>query len=183
MPVVDVSGWTPLEEDEEPLGARKKMWVSPDDGADAWLWKSGREAARLPEPGGDLWAEVIAAGVAPLVGVPAAEASLATWGGVHGIISRRVASDLVHGNELLSGRNPDYESERPGMVPGYDLVGIREALEGYQGSEPGLTAYESFVGLLVLDGLTSRGSPAAAAHATSLGSRRLSTLPSAPWMA
>ncbi len=155
IPVVDVSGWSPLEEAEEPLGARKKMWMSPGDPSDAWLWKSGREAALLPEPGADLWAEVIAARVAPLLGVPAAETRLAAWDDLHGIVSRRVAEDLVHGNELLSGKDPAYEFERTGLVPGYDLRGIERALEGYQGAEPGLTAFESFVGLLMFDGLIS----------------------------
>lgn len=151
-PVIDVSGWAP--DDEEPLGARDKFWIreSTDPEAPCWLFKRPR-AIGLPEFGADLWAEVLASRIAELLPLPAAEARFALWQGQPGVISKRVGDGLVHGNELLSSRNPGYRTAQVGPVPGYDLDAIAVALDGYAGSETGLSAFESFTGYLTFDAL------------------------------
>lgn len=151
-PVIDVSGWAP--DDEEPLGARDKFWIreSTDPEATWWLFKRPR-AIGLPELGADLWAEVLASRIAELLPLPAAEARFALWQGQPGVISKRVGDGLVHGNELLSSRNPRYRTAQVGPVPGYDLDAIAVALDGYAGSETGLSAFESFTGYLTFDAL------------------------------
>ena len=150
--VVDVSSWVP--EEEEQLGARDKVWMRDGRGDDAvwWLFKKPRSTG-LPEIGADLWAEVLASCVAALLPVPAAEARFASWDSEHGVISHRVGGTLVHGNELLWLRNDQYERGRLGPVPGYDLDSIAEVLHDYVGSEPGLSAFDSFAGYLMFDAL------------------------------
>lgn len=146
--------WEPAGEDQgdEYLGARIKKWLTdPSDGT-TWLWKETR-AGGLPQPGADLWAEVVAAEVARLLDIPAARVRFATRGTVRGVISARIAEDLVHGNELLFRRNPTYDVQRRGAVAGYDLNRIREALEAYSGY-PGQAlscAFNAFVALLTFD--------------------------------
>ncbi len=150
--VADVSAW--VLEDEEPLGARDKVWIR--DSADAhgvrWLFKQPRGSG-LPEPGADLWAEVLASRVAALLPLPAAEARFATWDGEHGVISHTVGAPLVHGNELLAIRDGGYQRHQVGHVPGYDLDAIAEVLSDYAGSEPGMAAFDSFAGYLAFDAL------------------------------
>lgn len=148
--VVDVSAWTP--EDDETLGARDKSWLRESAEADAAWWLFKRPRARgLPELGADLWAEVLASRIARLIQVPAANARFAVWGADPGVISGRVGAGLVHGNELLAARDPDYPTDKTAHVLGYDLDAVAAALDGYTGSEPDLTAFESFSGYLVFD--------------------------------
>lgn len=74
--VVDVSAWTP--EDDETLGARDKTWLRESAGAGAGWWLFKRPRARgLPEFGADLWAEVLASRIARLIRVSAADARFA----------------------------------------------------------------------------------------------------------
>lgn len=143
--VIDVSAW--VAEDEEPLGARDKTWIRDGEGptADWWLFKRPRSRG-TPELGADLWAEVVASRLASILPVPAADVRFAEWNGDRGVISRRVGENLVHGNELLSIRDAGYQRDRTGHVPGYDMDAIAEVLAGYEGSEPGLSAFESFAG-------------------------------------
>jgi hypothetical protein len=152
--VVDLTGWRPAE--EEALGARDKDWmtVADGDGVSSWLFKRPRRTG-LPELRADLWAEVIAFGIATAVGVPAAEARFAVSEGQRGVISRRIEGDLAHGNELLSALNPEYPTAGVGRVPGYDLDAIEDVLRLYAGSEEGMTAFESFAGYLAFDALIS----------------------------
>ena len=150
--VMDVTAWIP-EEDEQ-LGARDKVWLKEDasEASPWWLFKEPRSRG-LPELGADLWAEVIAGAVAPLLSVPAVEVRFAVFRQKRGIISRRVDGTLVHGNELLWLRNSAYAREQRGPVAGYDLDSIAEVLNGYGGSEPGLSAADRFAGYLMFDAL------------------------------
>lgn len=154
LPVlVNASTWT--EADEVPLGARDKIWLreTADPGSTQWLFKLGRGTGRLPEVGADLWAELLAARVAELVGVPAAETRLGMRNGERGVLSRRLGVDLDHGNVLLAARNPGYRIDKLGAVDGYNLDAVADALDGYRGSEQGLSAFESFAGYLAFDAL------------------------------
>ena len=95
----------------ELMGTKPKFWFSRD--GDMWLFKATR-----PDQG-EHWAEVIAAGIAELLGLPHAHYELASWrdkGGVvnSGVVTRSFVAqgfDLVHGNELLAERDPDYPLE------------------------------------------------------------------------
>lgn len=150
--VIDVSGWFP-DTDEE-LGARTKMWLSrsADSFVPEALWKEGRPGEKVAETGADLWAERIAAEIAPLMGIPAARVDLAVWT-VRGVLSWRLDGNLKHGNELLSDLHESYEADSKGAVAGYDLESIRTALRPYRGWTPGLSAFDCFSGLLVFDAL------------------------------
>jgi hypothetical protein len=78
-----------------------------------WLFKATR-------PGqGENWAEVVSAGLAELLGLPHAHYELACWRDKEGVVkpgvvTRRLTAegfDLVHGNELLAERDPNYPPE------------------------------------------------------------------------
>lgn len=91
--------------------------------------------------------------VATLLPAPAAYVRFATLAGSRGVISRRLSDTLVHGNELLALRDAEYQRDRRGPIPGYDLDSIAEVLRDYSGSEPRLSAFDSFAGYLVFDAL------------------------------
>ncbi len=88
---------------DEPMGTKPKFWFS--RGNEMWLFKATR-------PGqGEHWAEVIAGGLAELMGLPHAHYELARWSTTAGVVTRRFTLegfDLVHGNELLAERDPSY---------------------------------------------------------------------------
>src|SRR5260370_9631505 len=82
-----------------------------------WLFKAGR-------PGqGEHWAEVVSAGLADLLGLPHAHYELAHWRDRNGVVNRGVVTrgfiaegfDLVHGDELLHERDPNYPQEPEGQ--------------------------------------------------------------------
>ncbi len=85
------------------MGTKPKFWFS-RNGA-MWLFKATR-------PGqGEHWAEVLASKLADMLGLPHAAYELASWRGSRGVITPRFTLegfDLVHGNELLAERDPEY---------------------------------------------------------------------------
>ncbi|HET7291523.1 MAG TPA: hypothetical protein VFM88_03770 [Vicinamibacteria bacterium] len=87
----------------EAMGTKPKFWFSRDEAM--WLFKATR-------PGqGENWAEVVAAGLAQMLGLPHAHYELARWRDSTGIVTPRFTPDgfdLVHGNELLAERDPNY---------------------------------------------------------------------------
>lgn len=88
------------------MGTKRKHWFELDDSP--WLFKFTR-------PGhGEHWAEVIAAALAARLGLPHAHYDLAHFQGHAGVATRKFAPegwDLVHGNELLAEKIPNYPSE------------------------------------------------------------------------
>lgn len=91
---------------DEPMGTKNKFWFA-RDGA-MWLFKATRPDS------GEHWAEVVAAGLAQRLGLPHAQYQLARWRGTAGAVTHRFTPeghDLVHGNELLAERDPDYPRE------------------------------------------------------------------------
>jgi hypothetical protein len=90
----------------EAMGTKPKFWFSRD--AAMWLFKATR-------PGqGEHWAEVLAAGLAEMLGLPHAHYDLARWRDSTGVVTPRFTPegfDLVHGNELLAERDPTYPRE------------------------------------------------------------------------
>lgn len=151
--VIDISHWNP--DRDEKGGARDKMWVLQpgNEHPSEALWKEGRPGEKIAEPGADLWAERVAAEIAPLMGVRAAHVDLAVWGAARGIVSWRIPGTLRNGNLLLSSKYPGYEQGVKGHVSGYDLPSIHAVLTPYSGWMPGVSAFDCFVGLLVFDAL------------------------------
>lgn len=149
-PVLDVTGW--VSDVGDPRGAREKSWLLKPGQSEIdaqHLFKLARPDGKTPEYGSDLWAEVLASRIARAIHVPAVHMDFAVRGSDRGVVSQRMSVHLTDGNELLGA---DRVADR-GEGSGYHLKAIRRALAGYQGSERGLTAYESFVGYLVLDAL------------------------------
>lgn len=90
---------------DEPLGSKKKFWFLHED--QRWLFKEARANT------GEDWAEKIAAELAHLLNVNAAEVELAACEGRIGAASRSFVhhqdEDLVHGNEILAGFTVGYD--------------------------------------------------------------------------
>ena len=108
----------------------------------------------MPDYGTDSCAERLTIEIARVLGVETADVALAVRHEERGVISERIDGELRHGNELLSGIWPGYDTDKKGPVPGYDLVSIKAVLDGYRGGwSLDLSAFECFAGLLVFDAL------------------------------
>jgi hypothetical protein len=160
-PVVDASQWAVL--DDEPMGSKAKEWLLPPSTDRPWLFKEvRRERHGLERVLGEDWTEKVAAELAALLGVATATVQLAQREGRRGILSRHLLPDrkrltLVHGNELLQARDPQYDRDRRGEAPGYTLEAALEVLGSY-GAPPGspaevARAADAFAGYLLLDAL------------------------------
>jgi hypothetical protein len=109
FPIFTVPEYAP--DTPEPLGTKPKFWFNRD--GEKWLFKATRRGH------GEHWAEVIVAGVAELLGLPHAHYELASWRDKTGVvnagtITRTFVAEgfaLMHGNELLAERDPNYPSE------------------------------------------------------------------------
>lgn len=147
-----------LREDEY-LGTKFKFWFAPPEApARRVLFKRGR-------PNED-WSEKLATEVAHRLGLPAAEVDLAELDGAPGIVSPsflQAGDTLFHGNELLLGVRPGYESGRRYHVAEHSVEAVFEALAAV-GAEPGpgaprpfegYSAADQFVGYLMLDALVA----------------------------
>lgn len=110
-PVIRIDGWRPLE--FEQIGSKPKRWFEGPDGS-RWLFKPARENPRRGGESyrcGDDWAEVVAADVGRLLGLPTAQVELAVLDADEGVLSRNVVrrGAMIHGNELLAGRFEGYD--------------------------------------------------------------------------
>ena len=99
--------------DQEQMGSKRKFWYSEGIDKPRWLFKYAREIT----PGflsGEHWAEKIAEQVAEKMGIPHAKVELAVCQGSRGSTTESFTNAntpiLVHGNELLSFFDKDYES-------------------------------------------------------------------------
>lgn len=158
---IDVGHWT--IEDEEPLGTKPKRWLLDPETRTEWLMKDvtfNRRADGSEYAKGDDWAERIANAVAIVLGLPTATVELASGGhGIQtskGVISRKLVSDdesLIHGNELLE--EIGVIGEGPRDRTGYTLEAVRTVLDHVDppSEAPEYSAWEVFVGYLVLDAL------------------------------
>ena len=153
---MDVTDWPPVG--EEVLGTKPKGWRADPQSGEHWLLKDAtysRRADGTSYQKGDDWAERIAGGIAERLGIPTARTELATDRRGDetclGVISRDVRAPgeaLLHGNELL--REPLTGRDRSG----YTLEAVRDALRDVQpptGISAALSAWDAFVGYLVLD--------------------------------
>jgi hypothetical protein len=114
----------------EAMGTKRKFWFSRS--GEMWLYKATRPGS------GEHWAEVLAAGLAEILGLPHAHYELARWrdkSGVDnaGVVTRRfmpAGFDLVHGNELLAERDPSYPAagHRYVRTQEHTIEAVRNAL-------------------------------------------------------
>lgn len=143
----------------EPLGTKPKFWFSRN--GEKWLFKATR-------PGhGEHWAEVIAARLAELLGLPHAHYELASWRDKSGVVNagavtRNFVAEgfaLTHGNELLAERDPNYppEGRRYLRTKQHTIEAVRGVIGdvgvpiGWE-PIPGIdTAVDVFGGYLLLD--------------------------------
>jgi hypothetical protein len=152
---VDVSSWR--VRDEEPAGDDEKVWLTAPDGRD-WLFKPVTEHTRLGFVQGEDWSEKVSSEMAALLGVPCATVELAVRRAQQGSISldlKPAGWELQPGSVLLTDTAKDYIL-RDRTRRGHSLMNIERALEGFD-SPPGATvpggfsAFDAFVGFLVLD--------------------------------
>ena len=95
----------------EQLGSKPKFWFRFHGKEEDWLFKYAREGT------GEHWSEKVAAEVARLIQLPAAQIELAQFMGKRGTASlnfvrRNLGEDLVHGDELLGGHVIGYDREK-----------------------------------------------------------------------
>ena len=161
-PVWDISAWPVVS--QEARGLDPKDWVVPPDAVTSdgqshwWLFKPIKAAGYRRY---DDWAERIAAELAILLELPAAQVQLAHGTDDEGIISRNVTPNgwsMESGDTLLSefdGYVSCAADDRPTNRIGHNLVNIRSLLDECAG--PPLSgchdwsAMEVFAGYLVFD--------------------------------
>ena len=156
--------WDPLDltseaiREFEEMGTKEKHWVHLESTDEWWLVK----LARLREGGGVLgedWAEWLVHHLASALGVPTATVQPTKWAGARAIASLRVTSsedDLVHGNSLLSGHNPNYNPNLDRQNPLYTPSAVAAALTGVAAPDgfagpSSLLGYDVWAGYLTLD--------------------------------
>jgi hypothetical protein len=144
----------------EAMGTKRKFWFSRAE--EMWLYKATRPGS------GEHWAEVLAAALAEFLGLPHAYYELARWrdkDGVEnaGVVTRQFTPegfDLVHGNELLAERDPDYPpaGARYVRTQQHTIEAVRNAMAADVGHPLDWTAPEGietaadvFGGYLLLD--------------------------------
>lgn len=157
--IVDVRSWVPAH--EETLGTKPKRWLQDPSTGQYWLMKDvtfNRRSDGSRYAKGDDWSEWVGSRVARLLGLPAARIEFADGGpgdettaGVIAMTFLGEGESLRLGNELL---------EEIGILgadahdrTGYDLTAVREVLGEVDPPDqmPDLTAWDVFVGYLVLD--------------------------------
>jgi hypothetical protein len=154
--------WAPVEvvgedDESEPMGSKEKFWTSSPDG-ERWLFKYARVHEHVTR--GEDWAECLVHSLASQLRIPTATVRLAHCRGRRGIVSRSMVTQtqvLVHGNELLSMTDADYDREAERENPRYTVSTIESALRiidptpGLSGLVPVQTAFDQLAGYLMLD--------------------------------
>lgn len=147
--------------DAEQLGSKRKFWFSLAGYSQPWLFKYARPNT------GEHWSEKIAAELAPLIGLPAAEVQLANLQGEWGVACRSFIpysssspaelpikqGELIHGNEILAGWVTGYDKNKTFHQADHTWANIRKAIEA---RFPGGAAAPHLLrlgGLLVFDAL------------------------------
>jgi hypothetical protein len=166
----DVTTWDFLR--VETRGASEKVWLLEPDGSSTrpethWLFKPATIQSNGNRQVGD-WAEAVAATIAKGVSVPAAEARLASRDGIEGVITRNVRPaeyDMDTGRlamlDQIGVELRDSLRDRSASI-GHSLDNIRRTLDEYAAPPQAecwqaCTAYDVFVGYLVLDALIGNG--------------------------
>jgi hypothetical protein len=153
-PEIDASRWQSVGPEATGKGA-KEWLVEPETGT-KWLFKQPK---RGEGKSGDDWAEKISGESYALVGVPHATIELSRRNDRTGVLSRDVRpeqSELILGNEFLSGFDPMYpkESNRGDFYTVRRVLGAIEGLGAPSGLEvKNASAAFAFVGYLLMDAL------------------------------
>ncbi|WP_139305209.1 hypothetical protein [Microbacterium hydrocarbonoxydans] len=163
--------WDPLDlgesdldadDPEEQMGSKEKNWVRVSGDDRRWLVKVARVDDRDGTVSGEDWAEWLVQHIANSVGVPTAHVRPAFFEGQRSTASRSMLRDdserLIHGNELLSARFPDYDQSIRGENPGYTLSAIQGAVAGIPGPpelKTRLDAFDTIAGYLMCDALVA----------------------------
>lgn len=147
-PIIDIP--QDAREDIEQLGSKPKFWVSLDDGR--WLFKEAR-----PHTGED-WAEKVAAELAKLLGIEAAQVELATYVGRRGCISKNfIARDtgeaLIHGNEILAVHVEHYDKAKIMKQSDHTVDNIIAAVNRLFSHSLSLVILTQLAEYMVFDGL------------------------------
>jgi hypothetical protein len=136
---------------DEALGSKTKFWFQ--QGSQRWLFKEARNNT------GEGWAEKIAAEVALLMGISAADVELAEFENRLGCASLMFLNPargdvLVHGNEILAGQVLGYDPAKRFRQSDHTLENIRIAI-CKMFPEPVIhhNVLTELAGYLVLDGL------------------------------
>jgi hypothetical protein len=138
------------------MGVTDHYWYrAPDE--QLWLFKPVVQTSVGAQ--GENWSEKIASSIANLMGVPAAKVELARRDGINGCISRDLKPSgwqLQPGSVVLTDVVPDYRV-RSRYRTGHSAANIAAVLRGYSApsgfAESALSAFDVFVGYLVLDAL------------------------------
>lgn len=142
---------------EEPLGGKEKFWIIAPAGVE-YLFKYARSDPDGTNVRGEDWAEWAVHQLAELIGVPTAIVIPGQHGGRRGSLSRAVwheREQLIHGNELLTRQNPDYDATAHRENPGYTVAAVRAALEGVTAptacESPVASGFDAWAGYVMLD--------------------------------
>ncbi|KQR48654.1 hypothetical protein ASF87_07275 [Microbacterium sp. Leaf161] len=163
--------WVPLDlgesdldadDPEEQMGSKEKNWVRIADDDRRWLVKVARVDERDGTISGEDWAEWLVQHIANSVGVPTAHVRPALFEGQRATASRSMLRNdserLIHGNELLSARFPNYDQSIRGENPGYTLSAVQDAVVGIPGPPDlsiRLEAFDTIAGYLMCDALVA----------------------------
>lgn len=152
-PVYTLSVKSESPEIQEQIGSKPKFWFLKDgDPEQRWLFKYSRVNT------GEAWAEKAAAEIAGLMELPHAGVELALFKGASGTISpsfvaKHAGEDLVHGNEILFGRNQNYDKGKVWGQNDHRLDVIFDAVEALVDPERKAEFLIQLGGYLVLDAL------------------------------
>ncbi|MBM4474049.1 hypothetical protein GS456_01070 [Rhodococcus hoagii] len=140
---------------DEPLGTKEKFWVLAPD-KNRYLFKYAR--VRQDRTMGEDWVEWAVHQLATMLSIPTATAIPALHCGRRGVLSLSVLAPgdrLIHGNELLSRADLEYDSEIARQNPRYTVEAVHNALAGVAAPSscrpPISTAFDAWVGYLMLD--------------------------------
>ncbi|MDR1423883.1 MAG: HipA domain-containing protein [Azoarcus sp.] len=145
---------------DESLGTKEKFWFRREDGS-LWLFKEVRAISQDLGFSGEDWAEKVAAEMARFLDIPAAEVELAEHEGRRGCASKSFIGSperankwhLMHGNEVLAGFRPGYNSDARFGQSEHTLENIIGARAGIFPGRRGGAALAQLASYIVLDAL------------------------------
>jgi hypothetical protein len=152
FPIITVAPESVLE--SEQLGTKDKFWFISDDehlGKSQWLFK-------FPTSGtGQHWAEKIACEIAKQMRILTPRVELAVFEGARGSATENFTKDgyeLFHGNQILAGFEPDYQTDQRWHQNDHTIGRIFDAIGAiFLDSGAARKAADQMGGYLVLDAL------------------------------
>ncbi|MCC5805370.1 MAG: HipA domain-containing protein [Opitutales bacterium] len=151
-PVVPIAPESVLE--SEQLGTKDKFWFITDDGylgKSEWLFKFPTENT------GQHWAEKIACEIAKQMKILTPRVELAVFEGARGTATENFTKDgyeLFHGNQILAGLTPAYQTERRWHQNDHTIGRIFDAIDSiFVASNAAKKAADQMGAYLVLDAL------------------------------